>query len=352
MHIGAKAHPLDQAIRAIPAAWFRPDPRIYWADMLTSAVTGWVTFALAVSAAPAARAAFLCISVFALYRAVLFIHELTHLTRRDVPGFRVAWNALVGVPLLIPSFLYEGVHTDHHRQHSYGTTADPEYVPFGRRPPLLIATYALGSALVPLLLILRFGLVAPLSWIIPPLRRLTVARMSALVINQAYVRRAPMGLSALVEEAASCVLVWAAIVLWWTGVVPLALIGCWVVVTSAASTINAVRTLAAHRYDHDTDSSAALTMVDQLLDSCTIAPRSGVGGWCGIVWRGLWAPVGLRFHALHHWIPSLPYHNLARAHRVLATALGADAPYTATQYPAIAPVVGDLVRRSRRQRRG
>ena len=57
---------------------------------------------------------------------------------RELPAFTVAWNALVGVPLLIPSFLYEGVHTDHHRQSCYGTEADPEYVPFGRRSPLLI----------------------------------------------------------------------------------------------------------------------------------------------------------------------------------------------------------------------
>jgi fatty acid desaturase len=61
----------------------------------------------------------------------------------------------------------------------------------------------------------------------------------------------------------------------------------------------------------------------------------------------LWAPVGLRYHALHHWIPSLPYHNLGRAHRLLASTLGADEPYVATQYPAMAPIVFDLWRRAR-----
>ena len=88
----------------------------------------------------------------------------------ELPAFRTAWNALVGIPLLLPSFLYEGVHTDHHRQRSYGTPRDPEYVPFGRRPPVVMASYALGSAFLPFAVAFRFGVLAPLSWLVPPLR--------------------------------------------------------------------------------------------------------------------------------------------------------------------------------------
>jgi fatty acid desaturase len=90
-----------------------------------------------------------------------------------------------------------------------------------------------------------------------------------------------------------------------------------------------------------------LTMTEQLLDSCTIRPDAGIAGALAAAWRELWAPVGLRYHALHHWIPSLPYHNLARAHRLLLSTLGHDAPYVATQYPTIASVLVDLVRRAR-----
>ena len=72
------------------------------------------------------RAAGLLVAVVALYRAVLFIHEITHRAGKGpARPSPLAWNALVGVPLLIPSFLYEGVHTDHHRQSCYGTAADP-----------------------------------------------------------------------------------------------------------------------------------------------------------------------------------------------------------------------------------
>lgn len=349
MAVEVSPRPIDLAIRTIPAAWFRPDPRVYWADLLASAAVGWAALGTAAAApGPIARAALLIVAAFALYRAVLFIHEITHLTLRDVPAFRAGWNAIVGVPLLLPSFLYEGVHTDHHRQRSYGTPADPEYVPFGRRPPAVIVSYALVSLLLPVLLAIRFAIVAPVSWLVPAVRRVTIERMSSLVINHLYVRHAPLDRVAVVEEVAACLLCWTAIVLWWVGALSGAVLVCWLIATGLASAINVVRTLAAHRYDHDVDHE--ISMVSQLLDSCTIAPRSGLAGALGAGWRALWAPVGLRYHALHHWIPSLPYHNLGRAHRRLVETLGPDAPYAATQHRAISPVVIDLFRRAAHSR--
>src|SRR6476646_4512433 len=86
--------PMGAAIRAIPAAWFKPDPLVYWTDMLLSAATGWTAFVLAVvSTSQWRRAGLLILAAFALYRAVLFIHELTHLASHELPSFRTAWNA-------------------------------------------------------------------------------------------------------------------------------------------------------------------------------------------------------------------------------------------------------------------
>jgi fatty acid desaturase len=345
------ANPIDVAIRTIPSSWFTPDRRIYWADMLLSAALGWSTFAAAMAVNGWTRAALLIVAAFALYRAVLFTHEITHLAPRDVPGFRAAWNAMVGVPLLVPSFLYEGVHVDHHRPKLYGTIGDPEYVPFGRRSPLVMISYVIASALVPIGLVLRFGVLAPLSWLLPPLRRLVVERMSALVINHEYVRRAPLAADAIIQEAGACALIWAAAILVQLQRLPIRAIAAWFVVASVTSTINAVRTLAAHRYDHD--DATELTMVAQLLDTCTIARSEAAGhdgGSIEAIWRALWAPVGLRYHALHHWIPSLPYHNLGRAHRLLAGRLAIDSPYAATSEPDIVTAVAGLVRRASRSR--
>jgi hypothetical protein len=341
------SRPIDEAIRAIPGAWFKPAPVIYWADLLLSAAIGWSALFAAASSKGVARAAALVIAVFALYRAVLFIHEITHITHRDVPAFTFAWNTLVGVPLLIPSFLYEGVHTDHHRQRCYGTEADPEYVPFGRRPPSLIVTTAVASLLAPVVFAVRFGILAPLGWVIPPLRRQIVRHWSALVMNHRYERHTPIDAAGHAQEIAAFAVVWTAVALWWTGWLTSAAIGCWAIAAAAASGINAVRTLAAHRYDHD---SGELAMVEQLLDSCTIAPSGAFARAAG-VWRALVAPVGLRYHALHHWIPSLPYHNLGRAHRLLVASLGDDAPYRRTIENGLTPPLADLIRRSRSQSR-
>src|SRR5665213_416538 len=266
---------IDEAIRAIPIEWFKASPVTYWADLLSSATIGWGAFVFAARAAGGwSRALLLTVSTLALYRAVLFIHEITHRARRDVPAFTLVWNALVGVPLLVPSFMYEGVHTDHHRQRSYGTGADPEYIPFGRRSPILLVTYVLGSMLAPLAFAVRFALLAPLGWAIPPLGRFITSHGSALVINHHYVRRAPIGVAGRAQEAATFVLCWTAAALWRNGMLPVPALLCYAVVGAAVSGVNAARTLAAHRYDNETDE---LSMDEQLLDSCTISP-SGLPG--------------------------------------------------------------------------
>ena len=337
---------LDQAIRTIPIEWFKASPVIYWADLLTSAIVGWGALVLGVLAYGWSRAAWLTVAMFAFYRAVLFIHEITHRAKRDVPGFTFVWNALVGVPLLIPSFTYEGVHTDHHRQRSYGTDADPEYVPFGRRSPMVLALYVAGSLLAPVAFTVRFAILAPLGWVIPPLGRLIADRCSSLVINHRYIRRAPISAAGRAEEAAAFAVCWSAAALWWNGLLPTSALLCYAWVSAVASGINAARTLAAHRYDNE---SEELSMNEQLLDSCTIAPTTLTGRIHAHVadgFRTLVAPVGLRYHALHHWIPSLPYHNLGRAHHLLVTALAADAPYPRTIEPGFTPVLRDLLQRS------
>jgi fatty acid desaturase len=339
---------IDEAIRAIPADWFKASPAIYWSDFLVSAIAGWTAFVFAVVGAGWSRAALFVIAAVALYRAVLFIHEITHRVQRDVPAFTFAWNALVGVPLLVPSFLYEGVHTDHHRQRTYGTEADPEYLPFGHRSPVLIAGYVIASLFAPLLFAVRFALLAPLSWVVPPLRRFVKEHCSALVINHLYVRHAPIPPAGRVQEIAAWALCWTAALLFWSGRLPATVLIGWAGMSAVVSGINAARTLAAHRYDHDEHASAELSMNEQLLDSCTIATirRPPIAVRIANSGRALVAPVGLRYHALHHWIPSLPYHNLGRAHRLLVSVLATDAPYGITIERGFTPAIRDLLRRA------
>ena len=68
-----------------------------------------------------------------------------------------------------------------------------------------------------------------------------------------------------------------------------------------------------------------MSYIDQLLDSNTY-PN-------GRILPELWAPLGLRYHALHHLMPSLPYHAMAQAHARLAARLPAHSPYHQTIRP-------------------
>jgi fatty acid desaturase len=61
----------------------------------------------------------------------------------------------------------------------------------------------------------------------------------------------------------------------------------------------------------------------------------------------LWAPVGLRYHALHHLMPRLPYHNLAAAHRRLVATLPSDSDYRRVEQPELGPAMARLLRRMR-----
>jgi hypothetical protein len=76
---------------------------------------------------PLATVAFWGIAVIALYRATLFIHEITHLNHALLPGFRFVWNLVLGVPTMLPSFMYEGIPHHPHTRTRYGTVEDPEY---------------------------------------------------------------------------------------------------------------------------------------------------------------------------------------------------------------------------------
>ena len=82
-----------------------------------------------------------------------------------------------------------------------------------------------------------------------------------------------------------------------------------------------------------------MTFLAQLLDSINYPRRPFVSA--------LWAPVGLRFHALHHLFPSLPYHNLATAHARLMAELPADSPYRLTESPSLVASLRLLWRTSR-----
>jgi fatty acid desaturase len=304
---------------------FTPNPIRYWLDFLASALCFYGGFALVVSAPLALPLKLLAfaISAFGLYRAVIFIHELTHFPPGRMRGFRIAWNLCCGIPVLSPDFLYES-HVDHHRRTAYGTADDGEYLPWGRPGGRRAILVFVASSLFALPVgILRFGNLAPLSWWSPRLRRWVAIHASSLVVDMSY-RRAPPAPAQdrrwRTQEAIVFIYLCALAAGLLAGLIPALWVVLLYLVLSTALFLNSLRTLAAHRYR---SAGAPLTMTEQLLDSLNY-PRQA---WL----NELWAPVGLRFHAVHHLFPGIPYHNLAAAHARLLGLLPADSPYRRTE---------------------
>ncbi|MEE1878056.1 fatty acid desaturase family protein [Altererythrobacter litoralis] len=322
------ARDLTKGLGEARAAW-------YWPDMLASLAIGYGAMAGAILADNLALVVALgLVSALALYRALMFIHELTHIHRDALPGFRTAWNLLVGIPMLVPSFMYEGVHTLHHKRTQYGTVEDPEYLPLALMKPWSLPSFVLIALLAPIGLLLRFAVLVLLGVVIPPLRRLVWERASALMINPEFRRKPPEGAFAkrvFWQELGGFVWAWAVLastlfIGWRPLLIALAIV-------SLTAVLNQLRTLVAHLWENDGE---PMTVTAQFLDSVNVPPP-------GLA-AEIWAPVGLRYHALHHLMPSMPYHDLPEAHRRLKAALGVNSTYDGANHSGMVSLVARIAR--------
>ena len=310
----------------------RPD--IYWADLVLTLVVGYGCAAIYL------RSPFLSvvgittflIAGFALFRAGSFIHEITHLHRGQMTKFQIVWNLVCGIPMLMPSFFYEN-HIDHHNTHRYGTIRDGEYLPLGVGSRWQLLGFWLQVPLLPVYIFLRL-LLSPLTFLHPKLRTWALEHASSFVINFRHrldiPASAPRKAWAALEiacclRAATMLTVVALGVQPWTRLVQL--YGLALMTLG----LNYVRNMVAHHYRN---TGAEMSYLAQLEDSVNITGTPFL--------TELFFPLGLRYHALHHLFPALPYHNLGAAHRRLMVKLPEGSPYHQTVYPSYFAVMREL----------
>jgi fatty acid desaturase len=273
-------------------------------------------------------------SAILFFRAGTFIHEIVHFRNGELTWFARVWNLLIGIPLLSPWILYRN-HIEHHSVRYFGTPEDGEYLPLASAPPVETIKYVLQAPLLPLLTVLRFGVGAPLSWLHRGLREWLLTAASAAVINPYYRKRFPKadeGHLLIIEILCFAWIVLLAALLI-GGVISVAHLVRGYAVLGLALALNWFRNLAAHKYGNYGE---RMTLAEQFGDSINITGQT----WLTM----LLFPVGLRYHALHHLLPSLPYHNLGKAHARLTARLPANCPYHATSHRSYFAAAGALWR--------
>ncbi len=324
---------------------YLPNPWIYWSDFLLSAGVGWGAFIIIfrVPQFSFEQGFSFFIAVLALYRAALFIHEIAHFKKGSFVVFRKVWNLICGYPLMIPIFLYQSVHFDHHKQNFYGTQKDGEYFPFASKGRLFIALHIVFSIFIPIIFFFRFVVLTPLSYLHSGLRNFLIQKISSLNIDLNY-QRARSSLAQTkgwqIQEILTCIYGMSFIGLIKFKIMPAKSLIIWYCLLTSVFIVNSIRTLAAHRYLNTNENELSFT--DQMLDSINNPGNRWI--------TPLWAPVGLRYHATHHLFPDLPYHVLGKAHRRLLKNLGKDSLYGKTVFSGLWPVISQLWKYSGKQK--
>ncbi len=320
--------PLKEA-RELVKDLMKANPVIYWVDFLCSVALGVTAFTVTVISetfSPVGIAAYF-VAVFAMYRAVIFIHEIVHFKKGSMLAFKFVWNVACGFFVMVPLYLYQGVHLDHHKRDIYGTKKDGEYMPFGVQNPWKNVYYAVASIYVPGLIVIRCLIFSPMGWVNPPLGRYFWKRASSLTIDMDYNRPPPTerdGKFWRLQEICATLYAWTALGLWVVDILPTKFFIVWYAVMFVVLFMNSVRTLTAHAYRNPGDQKMSVT--EQFLDSVDVP---------GGILSALWAPVGLRFHATHHLFPNMPYHSLATAYERLKNDLPNSHLYLEASRPTL-----------------
>lgn len=310
-----------QEIRSCIRGYFKHRPLIYFLDYSITITVGYFFAYLYFATTTKFEIQLLAyfIAGFAIFRAGLFMHEIVHMPSGKMRPFKVFWNLTYGLPLGSHSYLYT-CHLYHHQSKTFGTIRDGEYLPIGRDSKWRILFYLLQVPLIPIIALIRFTILAPLSYILPAVRSWMVRNLSSAVMNPKFKFENPRLYDKwwAICDLIVAMWVWSIVILFMNGVIP----GEYVLKTYFLLMLvigfNWFRNLVAHTYTGDGSQS---THIRQYLDSITIKGSTPV--------VELFFPVGMRYHALHHLFPSLPYHEMGRAHRKLKAELPPSSPYLA-----------------------
>jgi len=326
-----------RAVTEVVRDLLTPNPWIFWADLVVTLTVANVALAMHFATTnPWIQIPTFIIAGIAFYRCSMFIHEVQHLRDGTFVGFKIAWNLFCGIPFLIPAYTY-GDHKGHHVNREYGTLDDAEYLQLVRQP-IRSAFYMFTRIFwLPVVFLFRYMFLTPLAYLVTAVRHwIWKYATRAPAINLSRNRYLPSPAVEWVwklQEAGCCIYAWTVMTMVATGVLDWNWLFHIYLLSVFIITLSHSRTLASHRFIND---GREMTYVEQLLDSTTVPGHP--------ILTEIWGPIGLRYHALHHVVPSIPYHNIGIAHRRLMQRLEPGSPYHETLRTSLFHALSDVAR--------
>lgn len=311
----------------------------FWVYLLSATIIGWsalFTLTLAESLTIWTKVLLYLTATVALFHASAFTHELAHIKAGEMKLFRFMWNALVGCPLSIPEFIYGPNHLVHHGK-KYGTIDDSEYVPFTKTGVAGILAFVGFSSVLVFQGVVRFMVLAPLSFIVPGFRKVVLKNFSFMGMKFQFQRelstdKRELRLWALADLGA-CMYLWGFTALMISGVLPWTFAIYWTATIAGFAFLNAIRTIGGTHF-YQSRGETTIKWTEQQFDSIDI-----VGG--GILTK-LFFPVGTQHHLTHHLFPRIPYHNLAKARKRLEQHFPQNSFYFQNSYQSMWKAWGDV----------
>jgi fatty acid desaturase len=299
-----------------------PNKVRYWLDFGVTVAVSYAAFAGAVVSSVSAPEFWCCfvIATLATYRGNFFLHEVVHQGRR-LGAFSWAYLLFYGFVHKIPIVAYLP-HLVHHEVSHYGDHNDPEYAEWWADPALAVRHMLVLVVVAPAGLMLRFGVFSAIvPWLPAVVRARLYARCSSFVLNPKYER--PIDLwprrTTLVEEYGCFGYTAGFVGLSLAGYVPWTALVVWYAMMTAFFLLHCARAIVNHGYRRFHHTATVEAMI---ADSRNVIGHP--------VLSELWGPLGVRYHALHHLFPQLPYHALPAVHVRLLEVLPVDHVYRTT----------------------
>ncbi|MFK7766721.1 MAG: fatty acid desaturase [Mariniblastus sp.] len=320
-------HDARQSINDGPVDFYAIKPVEYWKDLIVCVVVAYTaaTLYLSLPFTSVLKYVSFPIAVFWLYRASSMVHEVSHLSKKQLGSFKIGWNILLGIPTLFPSTFFSSHHRDHHTGRHYGTSQDPEYILNVFTPGTIggLIFFVAYLSVYPVFVLLRFML-APISYLHPTWREFTLRRLSSFTLNWKYernVNRIDRKVFNIVELTC-CLRAWMIPFFMLIGMTEWTRFPQMYLLAISVLFCNQMRFLADHHFESHGE---PMSMSDHIVDSCNYS-KNGFLTW-------LFFPFTIRYHALHHLFPTIPYHNLPAAHQHLTDNLAADSLYHTLDRP-------------------